>query len=188
MLSTLFILTLIFDEFSSVTFGPNEYGQAELGLSKELREMLPIVIFKESYSINDSQWVFIFLCFFLFFLAQLQLSLSKFVNTKILTSHRFKPHIQTPRFSTTHEHLEGSYATQSKRRCIFHHNENKFIPRLEINCLLHHLLLPYETETYKPKHNEIYTRWLHETIALVAKWLEWKLGPTLQHQNGAYPA
>ncbi|WZZ34959.1 hypothetical protein YC2023_018360 [Brassica napus] len=54
MLSTLFILTLIFDEFSSVTFGPNEYGQAELGLSKELRGMLPIVIFKESYSINDS--------------------------------------------------------------------------------------------------------------------------------------
>ncbi|KAL0826728.1 hypothetical protein Bca101_050405 [Brassica carinata] len=44
---------------SSVTFGPNEYGQAELGLSKELRGMLPIVIFKESYSINDSQTVHI---------------------------------------------------------------------------------------------------------------------------------
>nr|VDD24655.1 unnamed protein product [Brassica oleracea] len=33
----------------------NNLSKAELGLSKELREMLPIVIFKESYSINDSQ-------------------------------------------------------------------------------------------------------------------------------------
>ena len=146
MLSTLFILTLIFDEFSSVTFGPNEYGQAELGLSKELREMLPIVIFKESYSINDSQWVFIFLCFFLFFLAQLQLSLSKFVNTKILTSHRFKPHIQTPRFSTTHEHLEGSYATQINTSMHFSPRRAEFIPRLKMNRLLNHLILPLKPD------------------------------------------
>ncbi|KAJ0243124.1 RING-H2 finger protein ATL7 [Hirschfeldia incana] len=33
----------------------NNLSKAELGLSKELRQMLPIVIFKESYSINDSQ-------------------------------------------------------------------------------------------------------------------------------------
>ncbi|KAG2312355.1 hypothetical protein Bca52824_023912 [Brassica carinata] len=33
----------------------NNLSKAELGLSKELREMLPIVIFKESFSINDSQ-------------------------------------------------------------------------------------------------------------------------------------
>ncbi|KAG2282662.1 hypothetical protein Bca52824_053882 [Brassica carinata] len=50
-----FVSTNNLSKFSSVTFGPNEYGQAELGLSKELRGMLPIVIFKESYSINDSQ-------------------------------------------------------------------------------------------------------------------------------------
>ncbi|KAH0939056.1 hypothetical protein HID58_006517, partial [Brassica napus] len=50
-----FVSTNNLSKFRSVTFGPNEYGQAELGLSKELREMLPIVIFKESYSINDSQ-------------------------------------------------------------------------------------------------------------------------------------
>lgn len=31
--------------------------QAELGLSKELREMLPIVVFRESFSVMDSQWV-----------------------------------------------------------------------------------------------------------------------------------
>ncbi|ESQ38546.1 hypothetical protein EUTSA_v10028921mg [Eutrema salsugineum] len=32
----------------------NNLSMVELGLSKELREMLPIVIFKESFSINDS--------------------------------------------------------------------------------------------------------------------------------------
>ncbi|CAH8282622.1 unnamed protein product [Eruca vesicaria subsp. sativa] len=33
----------------------NNLSKAELGLTKELREMLPIVIFNESYTINDSQ-------------------------------------------------------------------------------------------------------------------------------------
>ncbi|CAH2070868.1 unnamed protein product [Thlaspi arvense] len=32
----------------------NNLSMAELGLSRELREMLPIVIYKESFSINDS--------------------------------------------------------------------------------------------------------------------------------------
>jgi len=33
------------------------YEQAELGLSKDIREMLPIVIYKESFTVNDTQWV-----------------------------------------------------------------------------------------------------------------------------------
>lgn len=32
-------------------------AQSELGLKKELREMLPIIVYKESFSIRDSQWV-----------------------------------------------------------------------------------------------------------------------------------
>lgn len=37
--------------------------KAELGLKKELREMLPIVIYKESFSIRDTQWVsFLWIC------------------------------------------------------------------------------------------------------------------------------
>lgn len=31
--------------------------QAELGLNKELREMLPIIVYKESFSVKDTQWV-----------------------------------------------------------------------------------------------------------------------------------
>lgn len=44
-----------FDGFSYVTIGRIKYEQIELGLSKELREMLPIVVFRETFSINDSQ-------------------------------------------------------------------------------------------------------------------------------------
>ncbi|KAJ0235525.1 RING-H2 finger protein ATL58 [Hirschfeldia incana] len=36
-------------------FPGNSLSTAELGLSKELREMLPIVVFKESFSVMDSQ-------------------------------------------------------------------------------------------------------------------------------------
>ena len=41
-------------------------AQSELGLKKELREMLPIIVYKESFSIRDSQWVDFLLLFFLF--------------------------------------------------------------------------------------------------------------------------
>lgn len=41
-------------------------AQSELGLKKELREMLPIIVYKESFSIRDSQWVdFLILLIFL---------------------------------------------------------------------------------------------------------------------------
>lgn len=31
--------------------------QPELGLKKELREMLPIIVYKESFSVKDTLWV-----------------------------------------------------------------------------------------------------------------------------------
>ncbi|TXG53404.1 hypothetical protein EZV62_022573 [Acer yangbiense] len=33
----------------------NDISRAEMGLKKELREMLPIIIYKESFSIRDTQ-------------------------------------------------------------------------------------------------------------------------------------
>lgn len=43
---------------------------SELGLKKEVRQMLPIIVFKESFSVNDTQWVgilqFIYFLFCLF--------------------------------------------------------------------------------------------------------------------------
>ncbi|CAN8246667.1 unnamed protein product [Cochlearia groenlandica] len=39
----------------SFVINTNNLSMIELGLSKELREMLPIVIFRESFTINDSQ-------------------------------------------------------------------------------------------------------------------------------------
>jgi len=41
--------------------------QAELGLSKDIREMLPVVIYKESFIVKDSQWVLIFIKILSFF-------------------------------------------------------------------------------------------------------------------------
>ncbi|XP_009759313.1 RING-H2 finger protein ATL7-like [Nicotiana tabacum] len=34
---------------------PDELSQCELGLKKEVREMLPIIVFKQSFSVNDTQ-------------------------------------------------------------------------------------------------------------------------------------
>ncbi|CAL9232279.1 unnamed protein product, partial [Arabidopsis halleri] len=41
--------------------------QAELGLSKDIREMLPIVIYKESFTVKDSHFILFFFFFFFFF-------------------------------------------------------------------------------------------------------------------------
>lgn len=50
--------------FGLISFISNyEQEQADLGLKKELREMLPIIVFKESFSVTDTLWVS---CFFIF--------------------------------------------------------------------------------------------------------------------------
>lgn len=57
----LFILLIIIKNivcFSKlIMFVSGGFWQAELGLKKEVREMLPIIIYKETFSIRDSQWV-----------------------------------------------------------------------------------------------------------------------------------
>lgn len=41
--------------FGLISFISNyEQEQADLGLKKELREMLPIIVFKESFSVTDT--------------------------------------------------------------------------------------------------------------------------------------
>ncbi|CAH9122485.1 unnamed protein product [Cuscuta epithymum] len=40
---------------SSLQTAADEISRCELGLKKELREMLPVIVFKESFSVKDSQ-------------------------------------------------------------------------------------------------------------------------------------
>lgn len=50
-----FMYLCYFCVFTYVWIGNFGSWQAEMGLKKELREMLPIIIYKESFSIKDTQ-------------------------------------------------------------------------------------------------------------------------------------